>query len=244
MQPNLSNWPNLRRLLDGYIARLKRLPRPEVEKTWLYRAACNAAGRRELAQLLAALEAAAQQCDENACRTLRKKFADVLPRRLRTTCLQENNGLLDLLVELAAYGWLRRQYPGGKLEFVSHGDKQTPDLCLRLGDNVTAIECKDIHWLSGTQKGQYGERGFHDKVEHVIADALRQLQGYKYKMVFLNYTPSFQLWAEEEVPVEGEIGQRRLESEFACVAPTGALLVVFQNYDWQQPRFQFGRLDP
>lgn len=199
----------------------------------------NALTRSEPAALFSALETAAKQCDDNAKKAFVKRFREVLPVTPKKALCEYDARFRDTLVELAAYGWLRKEQPQAKLELVPRANSKTPDLRLLLNERVMGIECKNIHWLRGTDREQYGKGGFRDKLVQVISEALQQLQGYEEKIIFLNYSPSHELWAEEEVPVEGV--EDSLEAEFTSVPHGDARLLVFQNYDWTKPRF---RSDP
>lgn len=231
IEQNLARWPNFGGLLTGYLGRLRKFPQSEVEKTWLYRASRSALERPELTALFDALESAAARCNDNAKRPLQKKFADVLPRRPWKVALPDSNGLLDLLVELAAYAWLCGEYPGGHAEYVPRATGRTPDLQVRLDDQTIGVECMDIHWLRGVSQG------FVQQLKDRLSKAQAQLQGYQHKVIFLNYTPSWGLQVDEDVQ------EAELEALVQSLAPTDSLLVVFRNYGWTKPRWRFNPPD-
>ncbi len=114
----LLSWPQFTVLLSGYLVRLGKLAPLEVEKSWLTRACRTARERPEARQHFDALEEAASYCNELARGVLTKKFEGTLPRSPAAWNRDHDDRFHDVAVELAAYRWLRREYPTSDLEYV------------------------------------------------------------------------------------------------------------------------------
>lgn len=229
-------WPKFTALLGGYLVRLAKLPAAEVEKCWLYRACHSAQERPEARQHLEALEEAASLCDGQARTALSKKFEGTLPRSPTASSRDHDGRFLDVVVELTAYGWLRREYPTGVLEYVEAGDGRSPDLRVRASQMV-GVECKNLHHSQEVSDAfDAGEmvsgnvmmdEAFIQKVQNALDNAVQQLAAYEDKIVFLNITLDPKLW-----PIESEVGDAIHD-----IVPSGCGVVVFLNYSWEKPRW-------
>lgn len=242
---DLASWPSFHALLVGYIDRLSNLPVEESEKAQLVKNVFSAKEHPQQAAHFAVLELAASQCDASAKATLERKFTDALPSSRFVWAEDDDARLFDVMVELAAYGWLCREYPRAEIEYVPQADKKTPDIKVRLDDGDVGVECKNIHMsqeaqaalqtaetISGTSDGSPSE-AFVRKLEDTMTRAHAQLDGYDSKLIFLNYTPDPDLWVLEEV------NPQAVEDMFRSNVPAGARLIVFRNYDWTNPPFGF-----
>lgn len=232
-------WPHLTALLDGYLARLGKLPALEVDKSWLCRACRSAQGRPEARQHLDALEEAASLCDDAAGGVLRKKFEGTLPRSPTAWNRDYGDRFLDVVVELAAYGWLRGEYHGQHIAYAAVVEGRSPDLHVQSSGEEIGVECKNVHMSTGVRdtldvgsvvSGHVGlNQAFIDKVREKLDAAIQQLARYAGKIVFLNVTLDFNLW-----PIEPEVGDA-----IQAITPAGCRLVVFLNYGWAEPRWMF-----
>lgn len=231
-------WPRFTALLGGYLLRLAKLPAEEVEKCWLYRACLSAGERPEARQHMEALEEAASLCDEQARAALSKKFEGTLPRSPTAWSRDCDDRFLDIVVELAAYRWLSREYPTSGLEYVEAGSGRSPDLRVR-APQVVGVECKNIHMTKEVRDAfDAGEvvsgsvmmdDAFVQKVQAALDSAAQQLAAYTDKTVFLNVTldPKLSL-------IKSEVGDA-----IRAVVPAGCRVVVFLNYGWAEPRWVF-----
>lgn len=238
---SVPNWllarPHFATLLDGYLARLSKLPASDVEKFWLCRACRMASERLEARQHLDVLEEAASLCDEPARHVLSAKFEGTLPRSPTGWSRDNDDRFLDVVVELAAYRWLRREYPAGELEYVSAAAGRSPDLQVRAAQQTVGVECKNLHMSTEVRDAfDAGEvvsgnvmmdDAFVSKVREKLDTAEQQLAGYAEKIVFLNVTldPAVS-------PIESEV-----RDAIRAIVPAGCRVVVFSNYDWSVPKW-------
>jgi len=231
-------WPQFTGLLSDYLARLGKLPPDEAEKCWLRRMSGSARERPEAQQQMEALEEAASLCNEQARTALSKKFAGTLPRSPVTWSRDYDDRFLDVVVELAAYRWLRHEYPTGDLEYVEAGSGKTPDLQVR-APQIVGVECKNLHRSKEVRdtfdagevvSGSVMMDGvFVSKVQEKLESALQQLAAHADKVVFLNVT------LDPPLPlIESEVGDA-----IRAIVPVGCRVVVFLNYGWEEPRWVF-----
>jgi hypothetical protein len=71
--------------------------------------------------------------------------------------------------------------------------------------------------------------GFHSKVSVTLNAATEQLSGYERKIVIINLSPDPHLW-----PVMDDV-----EQTLKALPRGRCRLVVFLNYDWAQPKWDF-----
>lgn len=185
-----------------------------------------------------ALEEAAPLCDEQARVALSKKFEGTLPRAPTAWSRDNDDRFLDVVVELAAYRWLRSEYPTGVLEYVAATSGQSPDLRVRAPQDV-GVECKNLHQSKEVRDAfDAGEvvsgsvmmdEAFIQKVQAALDKAVQQLAAYADKTAFLNIEldPKLSL-------IESEVGDAIRD-----IVPAGCRVVVFLNYRWADPRWVF-----
>ncbi len=201
--------------------------------------------RREPAAFFESLERATLCCDESAARALTRKFTEVLPSKPRDQFRPEDDErLFDVMVELAAYAWLRTEFRDAELiEFVEQPMAKSADLRMKANGREYRIEAKNIHEsreiraalrAGDVVSGRGGIRqAFIRKLESTLGRARDQLEGASQKVVFLNYTPDPDLWMAEQAQFD------EVAASFREAAPTDVLLVVFRNYEWTEPLFKF-----
>lgn len=240
----LARWPRFSSLVDGYLDRLASSPVNEARKSWFYRAAEASVKRREPAAYFDALESASCSCDGRATGVLTEKFTQLLPRTPRDHSHQDDERVFDVMVELAAYAWLRQEFPtADAVEFLEESAAKSADLRMKLNDRDYRIEAKNIHQsrdiAAALRAGQMVvgsggiKQGFLRKLQATTTRARDQLEGVWDKIIFINYTPDPDLWVMEDSQLD------EIATSFREAAPGDALLVVFRNYNWAQPFLKF-----
>lgn len=158
-------YPTLGEALGPYIQRLRTLGADVAAASWLGRAAQGVADAVNpgIDDYLTEWNEIAALLDGDGREALSDRFVRTLPKNARQWLEEYADQFLDVVSELLAYGWLRREKNCAVVRFIKEGSSPEPDL---LADDAVVVECK--HFRTSQQDRDYFA---HHRGEVRIPDA-------------------------------------------------------------------------